>query len=152
MNGELWSEQRRFALRHLRDLGFGRTASEDLIIEEILELEKEIKEEAAANPNGIVDFRNRFNLSNINILWAFIAGKRFQHDDARLHKLIDAVNLMFQNSNIYQRSFPIPDFVLKIVPFLKRYLGSDPEVFKPIIELIKVSNGKYIMQHHIFIE
>lgn len=36
--GELWQEQRRFAVRHLKDLGFGKSSLEGLMIEEIAEL------------------------------------------------------------------------------------------------------------------
>lgn len=93
---------------------------------------------AASNAESIVNFKGLINLSNVNILWAFIAGHRFQHDDIKLKKLIDAVNLMFQNSNIYQRSLPVPDLVMKLFPFLRRHLGSDPEVFRPIVTFISV--------------
>ncbi len=32
--GDVWKEQRRFTLRHLRDFGFGKASMEDIIIEE----------------------------------------------------------------------------------------------------------------------
>lgn len=34
-DGELWHEQRSFALRHMRQLGFGKTPMENLIISEL---------------------------------------------------------------------------------------------------------------------
>lgn len=34
-DGPLWEEQRPFALKHLRDLGFGKTLMEDLILAEL---------------------------------------------------------------------------------------------------------------------
>lgn len=34
-DGELWQEQRSFALRHMRQLGFGKSAMETLIINEL---------------------------------------------------------------------------------------------------------------------
>ena len=42
--GEEHKEQRRFALRHLRDLGFGKSALEQTIHEEIKDLFDEIRE------------------------------------------------------------------------------------------------------------
>ena len=138
--GDFWSEQRRFTLRHLLELGFGKTSSENLIQDEFFDLEREFLAEAASNPDGIVDFgTNRFGLSVMNILWAIVAGKRFQHDDARLHKLIHAVSLMFKSTSILQRSLPIPDFLLNVLPlFLRKHLGSIPQVFNPLADFIKV--------------
>ena len=33
--GELWRDQRRFSLRHLKDLGFGKSSMEDVMLDEI---------------------------------------------------------------------------------------------------------------------
>jgi len=88
--GAQWMEQRRFALRHLRDLGFGRSASsEQLIHQEIADLTREMMtgmtagDDAAGGDGGaVVEFKGLFNLSLINILWAMTSGERFQRDDA----------------------------------------------------------------------
>lgn len=37
-DGQLWKEQRRFTLRHLRDLGFGKSCLEGIMLDEISEL------------------------------------------------------------------------------------------------------------------
>lgn len=34
-DGDFWQEQRNFAMRHLRNLGFGKSHMESLIIEEL---------------------------------------------------------------------------------------------------------------------
>jgi hypothetical protein len=34
-SGSEWAEQRRFALRQLRDLGFGKSSMEDTILDEV---------------------------------------------------------------------------------------------------------------------
>ena len=36
--GDEWKEQRRFAIRHLRDFGFGKSSMEDIIREEFLDI------------------------------------------------------------------------------------------------------------------
>lgn len=36
--GQLWSEHRRFVLRHLRDFGFGKSSMEQLIKNEVYDL------------------------------------------------------------------------------------------------------------------
>ncbi|GLH13839.1 Methyl farnesoate epoxidase [Gryllus bimaculatus] len=43
-DGPGWQEQRRFAFRHLKDLGFGKASMENVILEEIEDLLQEIKD------------------------------------------------------------------------------------------------------------
>ena len=144
IDGEMWQEQRRFALRHLRDLGFGRTSSENIIHEEIHDLIEKIKSQAKSN-NGVVDFKGIFPLSMLNVLWSIIGGERFQHDDARLKKLLEAVNLFVRSGNQFRAGIPVPKFLLKIFPFLKRFLGIPVELFVPIQNFIRVF---YIFSFH----
>ena len=37
-HGQEWSEQRRFTMKTLRDLGFGKTATDDVILDEVQKL------------------------------------------------------------------------------------------------------------------
>lgn len=69
-SGELWQEQRRFALRHLRDLGMGRNSIERHIQREALELVESLKK-LAGEP---IDMNYSLNISITNIVWALIAG------------------------------------------------------------------------------
>ena len=46
-SGTEWKEQRRFALRHLKDFGFGRSSMEEIILEEFNELAEMLKTKAA---------------------------------------------------------------------------------------------------------
>ena len=47
--GDEHKEQRRFALRHLRDFGFGKSSMEEIINEEIRDLFDEIRKNADSN-------------------------------------------------------------------------------------------------------
>jgi hypothetical protein len=42
-DGPFWVEQRRFSLRHLRDLGFGKRSLEGIILDEAEELIKRVQ-------------------------------------------------------------------------------------------------------------
>ncbi len=42
-DGQLWSEQRRFALKNLRDFGFGKGSMEALIKDEVHDLVEYLK-------------------------------------------------------------------------------------------------------------
>jgi hypothetical protein len=47
-DGSYWSEQRSFAVRHLRHVGFGKELKEDLIMEELKDLVRLFGESFAA--------------------------------------------------------------------------------------------------------
>lgn len=124
-------EQRRFTLRHLRDLGFGRTSSENLIHEEIHELIEEIKISASSNPDSVVDFKALFNPTLINTLWAFIAGKRYKHDDEEPNRLLHMVDLFVASGNNVRSNLPIPAVLLRNFPILKKIIGLRTDMFVP---------------------
>jgi len=83
--GPLWSEQRRFALRHLRDFGFGKTSMEGLIMSEVNELVNWIKQKRGEP----VTLHRRFTLAIVNALWTIISGDRYDHDDAKLNNIME---------------------------------------------------------------
>ena len=89
--GQSWSEQRRFALRHLKDFGFGKSSMEDLVLDEAKELINDIKAEIGTNDK--VTINERFNLAIVNALWKIITSKRLdpknQEDKQRIHDLND---------------------------------------------------------------
>ncbi len=70
-NGAIWQEHRRFALRHLRDLGMGRSSMETHIRREVLDMIETFKK-TVGQP---VDFNNNLNIAITNIVWALVAGK-----------------------------------------------------------------------------
>ena len=76
-NGEVWKERRRFALRHLRDFGFGKSLMETLVQDEVKELIQELKQKMEEKPEGI-DLSHTFNISVLNSLWMIITGKRLK--------------------------------------------------------------------------
>ena len=64
----MWQEQRRFTLRHLRDLGFGKTSIENQMMDEVDDLIREIATTAQSDPVGVVDFKGIFNVSVVPCL------------------------------------------------------------------------------------
>ena len=116
--GEEWQVQRRFALRHLRDLGFGKTWAEDMIHEEINDLVEDIEAQRVRNPiKGSVNFKGFFNISLVNVIWAFIAGQRFERSDERLLKLLDYTNRLVVSMSVIRSG--IPTFILKWLPVVR---------------------------------
>ena len=138
VDGLLWQEQRRFTLRHLRDLGFGKTCIEDQMMDEIRDLIRDMTNSAQSNADRVVEFRGTFTVSVVNILWAIIAGQRFQRDDAALKKLLENVDLFLKSGNIARTSLPVPEFLVRHVPIIPALLGVDTRLFQPLQQLIQV--------------
>ncbi|XP_026669976.1 methyl farnesoate epoxidase-like isoform X2 [Ceratina calcarata] len=82
----LWVEQRRFVLKHLRDFGFGRKSMATIIEEEAQSLVEHFKK-LISN-----ELKNRINESKINC-------NNNDHDDGQIYKLIkkEKVNALTDN-------------------------------------------------------
>jgi len=83
--GEVWTEQRRFAIKTLRDFGFGRASMEDMILEEAKELCDWLKKQKGEP----VELNRRFSLAVVNSLWRILTGERHEHDDKALLEILD---------------------------------------------------------------
>ncbi|XP_045589883.1 cytochrome P450 2J6 [Procambarus clarkii] len=94
-SGEVWKNQRRFTLRSLKDLGFGRQSIEPIMRSEL----EDLLEYFSRRQGQKLDIGLVFNKSIVNVIWALVIGKRFSHTDARLHQLVDKVNKMIQSFN-----------------------------------------------------
>jgi len=90
--GRTWVEQRRFALRTLRDFGFGKSSMEEMIKEEVELFTEEIRK-SKGEP---FDFINKFNLPILNALWNVTVGQRFDYDDPKLMSIIERLTNWFK--------------------------------------------------------
>ena len=86
--GKDWTEQRRFAVKTLRDFGLGKKSVESLVMVEVNELIARFKE-TAGKPN---EFLLAFNAAVLNSLWSMLTGGRFSHDDPRLLEIISILS------------------------------------------------------------
>ncbi|KAG0712303.1 Cytochrome P450 2J6 [Chionoecetes opilio] len=91
-SGDVWRQQRRFTLRTLRDLGFGRNTLEPIMQEELDELLQLLMRRQGEK----VDVGLLFNRSIVNVIWAITIGKRYSYDDKKLEALVEKVNKMVQ--------------------------------------------------------
>ena len=117
-SGQSWSEQRRFALRHLRDFGFGKSSMEGLISDEAKELIADLKAEIANKDQ--VTINERFNLTIVNALWIIITGKRLDPknpaDQQRIHDLNDFFKQFAITGLITVVAFRLPYFLATKIP------------------------------------
>ena len=90
--GKTWVDQRRFALRTLRDFGFGKQGMEELIQEEV-ELFKAF---ILKNGEESFDFNNKLNLPILNALWRITVGERFEYDNPKLLSIVQRLTEAFK--------------------------------------------------------
>ena len=87
--GEQWVAQRRFALRNLRDFGFGKKSMESLAQDDIIELINGFKKEVG-HP---IETNRRFSTAVLSSLWnIIIAGQKFVHDDPKFEEVLTKLN------------------------------------------------------------
>ncbi|XP_037798084.1 cytochrome P450 2C42-like [Penaeus monodon] len=129
-SGELWQEQRRFVLRHLRDLGFGKTSLEPLMILEV----KELMDHIALQRDKPIAMQRFFSRSIINVIWAMVMGKRYSYGDARLATLLKTF-IAPADINFLSPLHFIPG-VLKFAPYLP-FLKKDVKPFISVTNFIK---------------
>ena len=91
--GSFWQEQRRFTLKHLKDLGFGRQKLEHFIHEECKYL---IDDLSCKSLHGDVLFDTLFNFPIINILWQIVASKKYEPDLPESKRMMQIVSQIFQ--------------------------------------------------------
>ncbi|ODM94793.1 Methyl farnesoate epoxidase [Orchesella cincta] len=96
---EPWQVLRRFCLRSLRDFGFGKRSKMHTVIEsELHDIVKELQMSVKEN-DGIHTFDCYFTLSVLNVLWAMLAGTRYEHSDPKLLRLIKLTRDMMSSCN-----------------------------------------------------
>ncbi|CAL7939200.1 unnamed protein product [Xylocopa violacea] len=125
IDGPVWKEQRRFALRHMRDVGFGRRQEkfEASMMEEISLLINMLKEgpindkEKAYLKNGMARFPDVLYPYVANNIWCIMFGERF--DRSEHHKL----KYFCESAIEFQRSGDTSGGALSTFWFLK-YFGN----------------------------
>ena len=90
--GKFWQEQRRFTLKHLKDLGFGRNKLDEVIQEEVNYLLEDI---LIQSKYGDILVDSLFNFPIINILWKIVASKRYDPNLPDSKKMMKGVGVLF---------------------------------------------------------
>ncbi|KAF2363761.1 Cytochrome P450 [Trinorchestia longiramus] len=110
-DGPAWSENRRFLLRHLRDLGMGKTTLEDSIHDEAAMLVDHL--ETCVDKPTVMDVF--INGAVLNVIWQMLASTRFDINDKEIQEHIRAV----EETCVIMNG---PIFLLDICPRLVKIL------------------------------
>ncbi|XP_015181779.1 PREDICTED: probable cytochrome P450 304a1 [Polistes dominula] len=105
-DGEQWREQRRFALRHMRDFGFGRRhesfetkSREELnILMDLLKNGPMNEDEKKIYNNGLALFPDIFYQFFVNNIWEIMFGYRFERKDYEKLRYFSRNAIKFQRS------------------------------------------------------
>lgn len=133
-NGDFWKEQRRFTHRHLKDLGFGKTSMEGIIVQEVEAVLEAIREAAGPDWKTAICMDNIIKTANLNVLWHIMSGQRYDYHNPRLWRLlylVDVWNGLFTNR-------PVTTYIM---PILKKFSSKDltfQDIKKEIQEFVMV--------------
>ncbi|ODM93070.1 Methyl farnesoate epoxidase [Orchesella cincta] len=99
---EVWRTLRRFTIRTLRDFGFGKAASMDVVInEELVKFLRHFNRTLNSNnDNKMLVTKELFAMSALNVLWRLVTGKSYELGNERLKELLRLSN-EFVNASTY---------------------------------------------------
>ncbi|ODM88924.1 Farnesoate epoxidase [Orchesella cincta] len=96
-SGESWQKLRHFTIRTLKDFGFGKAASMDVVVLE--EMDKFVGYlETKMQRDGVVEVDGLFNLTLVNMLWRLVTGINYSMNDKKIQKLLKLSNDMIKNT------------------------------------------------------
>lgn len=110
--GQVWREQRTFAVRHLRQLGYGKHVMDSMIMQEVVGLVGTLAIEGSGGRSE-VSVGRYVTPCALNVLWMLVTGSRFSSwNDPRLQHVIQ---LMSQRA----RAFDVSGGILNLFPWIR---------------------------------
>ena len=96
-DGNLWREQRKFAMKTLKQLGLGRNSLEHHIEAETGEVCRFLADQVNSGQNDIrID--EFFDLPCLNVIWSLVNTSRFDYEDKHLKKMIELIDKFTMNN------------------------------------------------------
>ncbi|XP_021941664.1 probable cytochrome P450 304a1 [Zootermopsis nevadensis] len=143
-----WEEQRRFALRHMRDFGFGRRSAqlEDIGKEEIqdlLDLLNERRESKDIFSDGLALVPDIFHATFFNAIWFIITGQRFPTKDH------DKLLRFTRQALRFQKSVDVTGNALAQTPWIRHlipYYSGFTDVIQATRNMLKYME-EAVMEH-----
>jgi len=123
-----WREQRRFALRSLRDFGFGKASMEDMITAEATKLCNSMAKEL----NQPVELGTRLNVAILNALWKIITGSELDVNNPSDLVIFEQLNNFIRGGGAGQNHL-----LFVLFPSLAKLLPAySARIAKPIIDTL----------------
>ncbi|XP_061389836.1 probable cytochrome P450 303a1 [Musca vetustissima] len=120
---ELWVEQRRFILRHLKDFGFARSGMIHGIQQEAEYLLEDLKDivRDQGGKRAKVAMVNLFTVYVLNNLWSMMSGKRYDRNSEEINDLLQMFFELFQHVDMVGAMFSHFPFMRYIAPNYSGY-------------------------------
>ena len=146
-HGKLWKEQRRFLLKNMKDLGFGKTSMEGLILEEADKLITEICK-SEGKPMRLTEL---LGIAVLNSLWVIVVGETLNFDDEKAMKVAALLHSLTKDVSAPQPpiSYFLPSLSMSkwkiLEPFTKRWIYED--VFNGMASLVTRTLKIHLKEH-----
>lgn len=120
---DLWVEQRRFVLRHLREFGYGRSTMSSNVEEEAIEMVSLFKEKISKGKKGgvIVEMNEAFGVFVLNTLWKMLAGLRYDPEDKEMKQLQVLLDDLFRSISMVGALFSQFPVLITVAPEISGY-------------------------------
>ncbi|XP_045510385.1 probable cytochrome P450 303a1 [Colias croceus] len=150
-DGELWKEQRRFLIKHLKEFGFGRRGMLEISQSEASHIVKDVFKAMGEKGSAEIYMHNFFNTYILNTLWTMMAGIRYEPSDPGMVLLqqllfdlfaaIDMIGCTFSHfpilSVVAPKASGYSNFVMthqRIWEFLREEINKHKARFDPNVE------------------
>jgi len=111
--GDHWKEQRRFAMKTLKDFGVGKSATQTIINDEINKLVEELRQENGQS----INLKFRTNLAVVNTLWQILNGEKSDSNNPQMMDVFRSTAEFIQENSMTGPIMIMP--WLRHLPFFK---------------------------------
>ncbi|EDW77925.1 uncharacterized protein Dwil_GK24287 [Drosophila willistoni] len=125
-DGEMWIEQRRFILRHLKNFGFARSGMMGIVNNEANCLLEDLKRKVRLEGGGVKAKLEMHDLTSVyvlNTLWCMLSGRRYEPGSPEITELLETFFELFKNIDMVGALFSHFPLLRFIAPDFSGYTG-----------------------------
>lgn len=142
-DGELWADQKRFVVRHLKEFGFARRGMVDMIQTEAQHMLADFRQIVnKQSGKALIPMHDVFNSYVLNTLWCMMTGNRYERGNLKLKQLQNLLHTLILNLDMMGTlfsHFPLLRFVAPNFSGYKQFV----EIHQPIHSFIESELEKH---------